>query len=83
MCVGDSTTYGSSLTCLSDRWSDITAERTDFVIDNLGVSGDTTYGMLASCQSQVFPRKPDALIIMGRVCQFLPLAFLAIHERRK
>lgn len=65
MCVGDSITYGSGLSDLSQRWSDLTAARTGVLMENLGVSGDTTGGMLARCQYQVFPQKPDALILLG------------------
>ena len=65
MCMGDSITYGNGLTNLSDRWSDIVAARTGYTLVNLGIGGDTTGGMLARCQTQVFAKYPDVLHILG------------------
>lgn len=65
MCMGDSITRGSGLTDLSCRWSDLVAARTGHTLVNLGIGGDTTGGMLARCQTQVFAKDPDALLILG------------------
>ena len=64
MCMGDSITYGNGLTDLSDRWSDIVAARTGHTLVNLGIGGDTTGGMLARCQTQVFAKDPDVLHLL-------------------
>lgn len=65
MCMGDSITYGTGLPDLSRRWSDIAAARTGHTLINLGIGGDTTGGMLARCQTQVFGKEADGLIILG------------------
>lgn len=65
MCMGDSITYGTGLADLHSRWSDLAAARTGHTLINLGIEGDTTTGMLARCQTQVFANRPDALLILG------------------
>ena len=65
MCMGDSITYGNGLEDLSCRWSDLTAAATGHTMVNLGIGGDATGGMLARCQTQVFAKDPDALLILG------------------
>lgn len=67
ICMGDSITYGYGLADLSQRWSDLTAARTGHILVNRGVSGDTTGGMLARCQTQVFDQKPDAMVLLGGI----------------
>jgi len=67
ICMGDSITYGYGLTDLSKRWSDLVAARTGHNLINRGVSGDTTGGMLARCQTQVFHRKPDLMVLLGGI----------------
>lgn len=67
ICMGDSITYGFGLPDLSKRWSDVTAARTGHTILNRGVSGDTTGGMLARCQTQVFNQRPDAMVLLGGI----------------
>lgn len=67
ICMGDSITYGFGLDDLSLRWSDQTAARTGHTLLNRGVSGDTTAGMLARCQTEVFPHKPNALVLLGGI----------------
>lgn len=64
-CVGDSITYGATLSELSQRWTDLTAARTGYTLVNCGIGGDTTAGMMLRCHTQVFPQKPDAVLIMG------------------
>lgn len=65
MCMGDSITHGNGLTDLSCRWSDLTAAATGHTMVNLGIGGDSTGGMLARCQTQVFAKDPDALLLLG------------------
>lgn len=65
MCMGDSITYGNGLLDLSDRWTDIVADRTGHTLVNLGIGGDATGGMLARCQTQVFAKDPDVLHLLG------------------
>ncbi len=65
--MGDSITYGYGLTDLSQRWSDLAASQTGFHFINRGVSGDTTGGMLARCQTEVFNKQVDALILLGGI----------------
>lgn len=67
ICMGDSITYGYGLADLTKRWSDVTAARTGHTLVNRGVSGDTTGGMLARCQTQVFAQRPDAMIFLGGI----------------
>lgn len=67
-CMGDSITYGFGLEPnLSCRWSDLVAERTGHELVNCGVSGDSTNGMLARCQTEVFPYHPDAVLLFGGI----------------
>lgn len=65
MCMGDSITYGNGLLELSDRWSDLVTARTGHTLVNLGIGGDTTGGMLARCQTQIFAKDPDAMLLLG------------------
>ena len=67
ICMGDSITYGYGLTELSQRWTDLAAERTGHTLVNCGVNGDTTGGMLARCQNQVFAQSPDAMVLLGGI----------------
>ena len=66
-CMGDSITYGEGLSDLKLRWSDLTAEKTGHDLVNFGISGDTTTGMIARCQAQVFGQGFDALLWFGGV----------------
>ena len=66
-CIGDSITFGYGLTRLSQRWTDIAAARTGHTLVNCGISGDTTGGMLARCQWQIWPKKPDLMIFLGGI----------------
>ena len=67
ICMGDSITYGFGLPDLSKRWSDLASARTGHTLINRGVSGDTTGGMLARCQTQVFHQAPDAMVLLGGI----------------
>ena len=67
ICMGDSITYGFGLPDLSKRWSDLASAHTGHTLINRGVSGDTTGGMLARCQTQVFNQAPDAMVLLGGI----------------
>lgn len=64
ICLGDSLTeaYGipSEL-----GWVELLNQETDYPIINEGISGDTTSGMLARFHSEVKPKNPTHLILMG------------------
>lgn len=52
ICIGDSLTYGYGVSS-SQRWTKLTAQLCGIEVENFGVNGDTTGGMLA--------RLPDIL----------------------
>ena len=64
-CMGDSLTLGVGLPEYKGRWTDLVAERTGYTLVNLGIGGDTTGGMLARCQTQIFNQDFDAMILLG------------------
>lgn len=64
-CMGDSITLGVGLPEHKGRWSDLVQERTGHKLVNLGIGGDTTTGMLARCQWQIFREDFDAMILLG------------------
>jgi len=64
-CMGDSITLGVGLPEYRGRWTDLVAERTGHTLVNLGIGGDTTSGMLARCQNQIFGNDFDAMILLG------------------
>ena len=64
-CMGDSITFGEGLTVQKNRWSDRVAEQTGHTLVNFGISGDTTGGMLARCQRDVFRQDFDAFVWLG------------------
>lgn len=66
ICMGDSLTYGTGLEDRENQcWSALAAKRTGYEMVNRGVGGDTTAGMLARCQNEVFACRPDAMILLG------------------
>ena len=67
ICMGDSITFGYGLADLSQRWTDLVAAHTGHILVNHGVSGDTTSGMLARCQNQVFAQEADAMVLLGGI----------------
>ncbi len=67
ICMGDSITYGYGLDDLSKRWTDLVAAATGHTLINCGISGDTTGGMLARCQHQVFAQEADAMLLLGGI----------------
>ena len=63
--MGDSITLGVGLPEYRGRWTDMVAERTGHTLVNFGIGGDTTSGMLARCQNQIFNQDFDAMILLG------------------
>ena len=64
-CMGDSITLGVGLPGHQGRWTDLVSERTGHTLVNFGIGGDTTGGMLARCQTQIFNQDFDAMILLG------------------
>jgi len=64
-CMGDSITLGEGLPGYRGRWTELTAEETGHTLVNFGISGDTTTGMIARCQTEVFGQGFDALVWLG------------------
>lgn len=64
-CMGDSITLGVGLPGYQGRWTDLVSERTGHTLVNMGIGGDTTGGMLARCQHQIFGQGYDAMILLG------------------
>ena len=64
-CMGDSITLGVGLPGYQGRWTDLVSERTGHTLVNMGIGGDTTGGMLARCQNQIFGQGYDAMILLG------------------
>ena len=64
-CMGDSLTLGVGLPGYQGRWTDLVSERTGHTLVNMGIGGDTTGGMLARCQNQIFGKDFDAMILLG------------------
>ena len=67
ICMGDSITCGYGLAHQRLRWTDLAAARTGHTLVNCGVNGDTTGGMLARCQNQVFTQAADAMVLLGGI----------------
>ncbi|MGV8906227.1 MAG: GDSL-type esterase/lipase family protein [Acetobacterium sp.] len=63
VCFGDSLTFGYNVSH-KEKWHVIAENETGIRMQNSGINGDTTDGMLARIQ-QVFAAKPDGVILMG------------------
>lgn len=64
VCLGDSLTYGYGVP-QKDGWVSRTAEATGHTLVNMGVSGDTTGGMLARFARDVLAQRPRRVLLMG------------------
>ncbi len=64
ICLGDSLTsgYGLPRRC---AWPALLAQRSGWRVDNAGLPGDTTGGMLARLQRDVLAHRPDAVLLLG------------------
>ena len=63
--MGDSITLGVGLPRHQGRWTDLVSGITGHKLVNFGIGGDTTGGMLARCQYEVFHKDFDAMILLG------------------
>lgn len=73
ICLGDSITYGYGVRS-AQRWTTLVGQALAYPVTNLGVSGDTTGGMLARLNAEVIPplrEKPlgmrPTVLLMGGV----------------
>ena len=64
ICLGDSLTYGYGVP-RQETWPALAEKKSGHTIINLGISGDTTAGMLARFNTEVLPQSPDAIVFMG------------------
>jgi len=64
VCFGDSLTFGYNV-AHKEKWHVIAEKKTGIRMKNSGINGDTTDGMLARIQKDVFAAKPDGVILMG------------------
>lgn len=64
VCLGDSLTAGYGVRPSLNWVSLLNADSPDEWV-NAGINGDTTGGMLARLQSDVFAQRPDAALLMG------------------
>ncbi len=64
VCIGDSLTYGYRVR-RSKTWINLTEKELKINIENKGISGDTTGGMLARFREDVISKKPKIVFIMG------------------
>lgn len=63
-CLGDSLTAGYGVPKKA-RWTSLLEEWEGWQVENLGIAGDTTGGMLARFPQEVLPLRPDAVILLG------------------
>lgn len=63
VCFGDSLTFGYNVSH-KEKWHVIVEKETGIRMQNSGINGDTTDGILARIQ-KVFAAKPDGVILMG------------------
>ncbi|MDW7668777.1 MAG: GDSL-type esterase/lipase family protein [Bacillota bacterium] len=64
VCIGDSLTYGYRIR-RSKTWINLSEKKLKINIENKGISGDTTGGMLARFREDVILKKPKIVFIMG------------------
>src|SRR6056297_2521292 len=64
ICIGDSLTYGYRVK-RSKTWINLSQKELKINIENKGISGDTTGGMLARFREDVILEKPNIVFIMG------------------
>ncbi|MGB1309123.1 MAG: GDSL-type esterase/lipase family protein [Oceanihabitans sp.] len=64
VCLGDSLTQGYQIN-EANRWTNLLQNEFAANIINCGISGDTTNGMLARCETVLLQYKPTHIIILG------------------
>ena len=80
VCLGDSLTYGYEVS-RRQVWTDLAKRETGVPIDNRGVNGLMTAGMLALCNRDVLARETRAVYIMGGANDILSGMDIAEPER--
>ena len=70
ICIGDSLTYGLGVP-VEDSWVEILNRESGFQVQNKGINGDTSGGMLARFGRDVLEEKPDAVFLMGGSNDFI------------
>ena len=69
ICHGDSLTEGKDIEA-AYRWPSLLQNVLGTEVLNTGIGGDTTAGLLSRFATDVIPRKPDAVILMGGINDF-------------
>ena len=69
ICHGDSLTEGKDIEA-AYRWPYLLQNALGTEVINTGIGGDTTAGLLSRFATDVIPRKPDAVILMGGINDF-------------
>jgi acyl-CoA thioesterase-1 len=69
LCHGDSLTEGTDIE-VAYRWPSLLQNALGTEVINTGIGGDTTAGLLSRFSTDVIPRKPDAVILMGGTNDF-------------
>ena len=69
ICHGDSLTEGKDIEA-AYRWPSLLQNTLGTEVINTGIGGDTTAGLLSRFATDVIPRKPDAVILMGGINDF-------------
>lgn len=63
-CLGDSATAGYGVGA-EENWVSLLNQQSDHHFVNDGLTGDTLMGMLSRVDSEILPRKPDMVIVLG------------------
>jgi len=79
VCIGDSLTYGYRVR-RSKTWINLAQEELNIKIENKGISGDTTGGMLARFREDVISKKPKIVFIMGGTNDIITGADLGVPQ---
>lgn len=69
LCHGDSLTEGTDIEA-AYRWPSLMQNALGAKVSNTGIGGDTTTGLLSRFSTDVIPRKPGAVILMGGTNDF-------------
>ena len=69
LCHGDSLTEGTDIEA-AYRWPSLLQNALGTEVINTGIGGDTTAGLLSRFSTDVIPRRPGAVILMGGTNDF-------------
>lgn len=70
ICIGDSLTYGLGVP-VEDSWVEILNRESAYQVQNKGINGDTSGGMLARFGRDVLEEKPAGVFLMGGSNDFI------------